>query len=109
MIKPLPGYCLIEPIEDEGKTASGLYTPETAKDKPSKGRVIDVMEYYESEDKDQDGEVIDSCEDEEKRIWHKLIHKDQVVVYKKWTNQEVEHEGKTYLLVHFNELLAIIE
>ena len=33
----------------------------------------------------------------------------QTVIYKKYTNQEVEHEGKKYLLVAFSELLAVIE
>lgn len=100
MIKPFPGYVLIEPTEDESKTTGGLYLPETSKDKPSKGKVITFNKI---------------------RIWDKDICKDwcidkisqlkigQTVIYKKWTNQEVSHEGKEYLLVAFSELLAVIE
>jgi chaperonin GroES len=97
MIKPLPGYVLIEPIEEEEKSAGGVYLPESAKDKPSKGRVI-------------------ACGEGEHVITEKIdgikmapVMAGQIVVYKKWTNQEVQHEGKEYLLVKFDELLAIIE
>lgn len=91
MIKPLPGYILIEPIEEDSVSAGGVYVPDTSKDKPMKGRVI--AKGIKLED------------------WHGYIHIEEggVVVYKKWTNQEIQHEGKEYLLVHFNELLAIIE
>lgn len=84
MIRPLVDYVLIEPIEEDVKTSSGLYNPESTKDKPSKGVVIDA------------GEV-------------SKVKKGQTVIYKKWTNQEVDHEGKKYLLVKFDELLGIIK
>ena len=116
-IIPLPGYCLIAPIEDGVRTSSGLYTPEMDKDKPSKGRVVafssvawaigpglnvtsrvaqkslsnplfSIERYIEEMDK---------------------IKVGSIVVYKKFTNQEVDQEGKKYLLVNLNELLAIIE
>lgn len=94
MIKPIAGYCLIEPIEAEKKTAGGLYLPETSEDKPMKGKVLEVG----SEHLHESGKYI-SCP----------VKKGDVAYYKKWTNQEVEFEGKQYLLVAFNELLAILE
>ena len=39
MILPLPGYVLIEPIEEDLQTSAGVYVPETSKDKPSKGKI----------------------------------------------------------------------
>lgn len=84
MIRPLVDYVIIEPIEDDTKLSSGLYAPDSSKDKPSKGIVID------------EGEV-------------SKVKKGQTVVYKKFTNQEVTHEGKTYLIVKYDELLAVIE
>ena len=95
MIKPLPGYVLIEPIEEEEKTASGLYMPEIAKDKPMKGKVIiSSGGFFSNTD-----------------TWHELeaVQDGSTVIYKKWVNQEVQHEGRTLLLVHFNELLAVVE
>ena len=93
MIKPLPGYVLIEPIEDEVKTSGGVYLPDSSKDKPCKGKVIGIGLRPEKEDP---------------ILWMQ-IKKDQTVIYKKWTNQEVDHEGKKYLLVSFSELLGVIE
>jgi len=95
MIKPLPGYVLIEPIEDEDKTVGGLYLPDSSKDKPMKGKVVDLA-YHRG----AGGDIEES---------EPLIYKGWIVIYKKWTNQEVTHEGKEYLLVAFNELLAVIE
>ena len=40
---------------------------------------------------------------------HITVKKGQTVVYKKWTNQEVQHKGKEYLLVKFDELLGVVE
>ena len=41
-IKPLDDRVLVEPVEEESKTASGLYIPDTAKEKPRLGKVISV-------------------------------------------------------------------
>ena len=42
MIKPLRGYCLIESIDEEEKTVTGLIVPDQAKDKKGKGKVIAI-------------------------------------------------------------------
>ncbi len=106
MIKPLPGYCLIQPIEDEEKSAGGVYLPETSKDKPMKGKVVAVGSYWLSE---EDVVKTETWESKQLYLLHKSIREGSTVIYKKWTNQEVQHEGKTYLLVSFAELLAIVE
>lgn len=96
-IKPLPGYVLVEPIEQESKSATGLYVPETDKDKPSKGKVIGV------------GAKLIEWKDSYQLLPYNMVKEGQTVIYKKWVNQEVEHEGKKYLLINFNELLAVLE
>ena len=88
MVKPLPGYVLVSPIEDDEKSAGGLYMPESVKDKPMKGVVIACGEQT------KDG----GCH----------VSVGETVIYKKWTNQEIVYEGKEYLMVAFNELLATI-
>jgi chaperonin GroES len=102
MIKPLPGYVLVEPIEEDGVTASGLYKPESAKDKPSKGKVIakggplDYMAYVTTDPNYVPRDI--------------FVGIGEFVYYKKWTNQEVEDkDGKKYLLVEFKDLLAVEE
>ena len=97
-IKPLPGYCLISPIEEEEKSAGGVYLPENSKDKPMKGKVVAVGEPY-----------TDFNASFQTAFVHSPVKEGQVVLYKKWTNQEVQDEGKEYLLVKFDELLAVIE
>lgn len=97
MIKPLPGYVLIEAIEDEQKSSGGVYLPESSKDKPSRGKVVACGDGEHIITKEIDG------------IKMAPVMEGQTVIYKKWTNQEVQDEGKTYLLVKFDELLAIIE
>jgi chaperonin GroES len=94
-IKPAPNYILVEPIEEENVSAGGVYTPEKSTDKPSKGLVVDVGSYMETENVNL--------------VLYDVIRDAKVIIYKKWTNQEVQHEGKTYLLIHFNELLGVIE
>lgn len=93
MIKPLPGYVLIEPIEEETKKGD-FYVPETSKDKPSKGRVV----------------AVGSLTKEWKEAWGDTIVKpEEKIIFKKWTNQEVEDDGEKYLLVKFDELLGVVE
>ena len=113
MIKPLPGYCLIQPIEDEGKSAGGLYLPDSSKDKPMKGKIVEISPIgFSPTDK-----LISLIGIVPKEISpgdilmneYSKLQIGTIVIYKKWTNQEVTHEGKEYLLVAFSELLAIVE
>ena len=91
MIKPLPGYILVEPIKEETQQG-GIYLTEDINDKPCKGKVVVCGDATYS-----DGKVIE-CP----------VNKNDVVIFKKWTNQEVKFEGKDYLLVKFEELLATL-
>ena len=104
MIRPLPGYCLIEPIEEEEKSAGGVFLTEGSKDKPSKGKIIASSGIFSFE-----GNIMPLEDDMTFHEGYKKIKAGTIVVYKKWTNQEVTHEGKEYLLVKFDELLAVIE
>ena len=90
-IKPTPGYVLIEPVEAETKTASGIYLPDSNSEKPQKGKVIAV-----GGTTIQDGQKVESPA--------KL---NEVVFYKKWGGNEVKIEGKEYLFVKFEDVLAV--
>lgn len=102
MIRPLPGFVLIEPIEEDLKTSSGVYVPEVSKDKPMKGKVIacgdDKKNYWDAKKGMPTMEII-NCP----------VKVGQIVVHKKWINEEVQHESKTYLLIPFDQLMAVIE
>lgn len=88
MIKPLADRVLVEPKEAETKTASGLYIPDTAKEKPQEGKVIAAGPGK----KDEPMEV--KVGDE--------------VIYGKYAGTEVTVEGKKYLIVKQSDILAII-
>ena len=90
-IKPTAGYVLIEPLEAETKTASGIYLPDNASEKPQKGKVIAVGATA----------VLDG---HEVKPPTKL---NDIVFYKKWGGNEVKIEGKEYLFVKFEDVLAI--
>jgi chaperonin GroES len=92
-LKPTPGYLLIEPLEKEVKTASGIYLPDNAGEKPQKGKVLAAgTAVY------QDGKEIVAPA--------KL---NNVVFYKKWGGNDVKIEGKEYLFVKFEDVLAVEE
>lgn len=88
MIKPLADRVLVEPKEAETKTASGLYIPDTAKEKPQEGKVIAAGRGK----KDEPMEV--KVGDE--------------VIYGKYAGTEVTVEGKKYLIVKQSDILAIL-
>lgn len=92
-IKPLFDYLLIEPLEKETTTASGIVIPDSVKEKPQEGKVIAVGEGKVG----TDGKVIKL-----------LVKVGDLVMYKKWGGTEVKLEGKEYLLVKEEDILAII-
>ncbi len=94
-VQPTPGYVLIEPKEEEKKTASGIYLPETVSaEKPQRGKIIALG-----------GE--ETTEHGIKRNSPAKIGEE--VIYKKWGGNEVKIDGKEYLFVKFDDILAIVK
>ena len=87
-IKPLSDRVLVEPMAAETKTASGLYIPETAKEKPQQGKVVAVG----SGKKD-----------------HEMTVKvGDTVLYGKYSGTELKLDGADYLMMREDDILAII-
>ncbi len=82
-IQPMGSRVLIQPIEQESKTSSGLLLPETAKEKPQTGQVVAVGD---------DEEI-------------KLKVNDKVL-FAKYTGTEFKLDGNEYLLLEANDVLA---
>ena len=93
-IRPLADYLMIEPLEQETTLPSGIILPDTAKEKPQKGRIIATGKGK----KNEKGEIV-SLE----------VKVGDVVMYKKWGGTEVKLDGKEYLLVREEDVLAIVE
>jgi len=91
-LTPAAGYVLIEPLGAQTKTASGIYLPDSASEKPQKGKVLAVGA----------DEITDSGA---KRS--APAKTGDVVVYKKWGGNEVKIEGKEYLFSKFEDILAV--
>ena len=91
-LKPTAGYLLIEPLEKEVKTASGIYLPDTAGEKPQKGKVL----------------AVGAAEVTEKGIKKASpVKVKDVVIYKKWGGNEVKIGNIEYLFVKFEDVLAV--
>jgi chaperonin GroES len=87
-IKPLSDRVLVEPAEADEKTASGLYIPDTAKEKPQRGKVIAVG----SGKKDEPME----------------LKVGDVVLYGKYAGTEISVDGKDYMMMRQSDVLAVI-
>jgi chaperonin GroES len=94
-LRPLNDRIVVKPSEGEEKTASGLFLPETAKEKPQQGEVIAVGPGRF----DEDGE---------KRIPLDLKVGD-LVLYAKYGGTEIKLEGENVLILKESDVLAVIE
>jgi len=93
-LRPLGDRVLVEPTEREEMTASGIYVPETAKERPQEGVVVAVGPGR----KDDDGKVIPMD-----------VMKGDRVLYAKYGGTEVKLEEKKYLILKETDILAILD
>jgi chaperonin GroES len=91
-LKPLGDRVLVRPVEEEETTASGIVLPDTAKEKPQKGKVLAVG----------DGKW---DEDGEKRIPLDVNEGDEVL-YSKYGGTDIQIEGEDLLVLRESDLLA---
>lgn len=93
MLKPLGDRVVIRVLEQEEKTASGIFLPDTAKEKPSQGEVVAVGP----------GKV----QDNGSRVALDVKVGDKII-FSKYAGTEVKYEGAEYLIVSERDILAII-
>lgn len=93
-LKPLNDRVLVKRVESEEKTAGGLYIPDTAKEKPSRGEVIAVGSGKHAED----GKLIAMT-----------VKKGDMVLFNKYAGTEVKLDGEEHLVMREDDILAIIE
>jgi chaperonin GroES len=86
-IEPLGTRVLIRPVEQESTTASGLYLPETAKEKPQEG-------------------IIEAIGDEEEMMTDLAV--GDKVIFPKYSGSEIKMNGVEYLIMEENDVLARI-
>ncbi len=93
MLRPLGDRIIIELVEVEEKTASGLVLPDSAKEKPSQGKVVAVGT----------GRVLDNGTRVELEV-----KEGDTIIFSKYSGTEVKYEGNEYLILRESDILAIL-
>jgi chaperonin GroES len=92
-LKPLEDRIVVQPLEEEETTVSGIVIPDTAKEKPQEGKVVAVGpgRFEEGQRVPMDVKAGDS------------------VIYSKYGGTEVKVEGEEYLILSARDVLAVID
>jgi len=90
MFRPIGLRVLVERLEEEAKTASGIIIPDNAKEKPLEGKVVAISKEVE--------------EDE-----NLPINEGDVVVFAKYAGTDITIDGKEYLVLNTDDILGKIE
>lgn len=93
-IRPLADKVIVERIEAENKTAGGIVLPDTAKEKPQRGKVINVGE----------GKLLDDGSKSKMQV-----KKGDEVLFTSYAGTEVKLDGKEYLIMEESDIMAVIE
>jgi chaperonin GroES len=93
MIKPIGDRVVIKVVEREEKTASGLFLPDTAKEKPQEGEVVAVGT----------GKVVGNS------VVALDVKAGDRVIFSKYAGTEVKYDGVEYLIMRESDILAIVE
>ncbi len=93
-LKPLGSRLVVEPIEQEDVTASGIVLPETAKEKPQKGKVLSTG----PGDRDEEGKRIPMD-----------VKTGDTVLFAKYSGTEIKMDQKKLLILKESDVLAIVE
>lgn len=88
-IRPLADRVVIEPLEEENKTVSGIIIPDNAKEKPQKGVVIAVGPGKKDEPL--------------------TLKAGDIVLYGKYGGSEINYENKTFLVMRETDVYAVVE
>ncbi|WP_456324012.1 co-chaperone GroES [Hydrogenimonas sp.] len=90
MFKPIGLRVLVERVEEEAKTASGIIIPDNAKEKPLEGKIVAISKEVE--------------EDE-----NLPLKEGDKVVFAKYSGTDITIDGKEYLVLNTDDILGIIE
>ena len=86
MIKPLLDRVLLQVLEQEEKTSSGILLPDTAKEKTQKAKVVEIGSSKDIQ-----------------------VKKGDIVIYDKYSGIQIKEDNKEYLIVKNEEIVAIIK
>jgi chaperonin GroES len=93
-IRPLHDRIIVKRLDEEGKTAGGLFIPDTAKEKPIQGKVIAAG----AGKRDKDGKLVALD-----------VKAGDKVLFSKYSGTEVKIDGEEHLIMREDDLLAVID
>jgi len=93
-LRPLQDRIIVKRMEEESKTAGGIFIPETAKEKPQKGEVIAVGNGKKTED----GKIVPID-----------VKAGDKVLFGKYAGTEIKIEGEDFLIMREDDILGIME
>ena len=93
-IKPLSDKVLVQRLEAENKTAGGIVLPDTAKEKPQRGKVIATGK----------GKVLDDG-----KLRKMSVKKGDTVLFTSYAGTEIKIDGKEHLIMDESDIMAVIE
>jgi len=93
-IRPLGDKVLVERVEAEAKTAGGIVLPDTAKEKPQRGKVVSVGE----------GKMLENGKRKDVQV-----KKGDTVLFTSYAGTEIKIDGKEYLIMDESDIMAVIE
>ncbi len=93
-LKPLADRVVIEPLDREERTASGIILPETAKEKPQEGKIMAIGPGR----RDEDGKYVPMD-----------VKEGDTVLFAKYSGTEIKIDDKKYLILKESDILAVVQ
>ena len=93
-IRPLADKVLVQRVEAENKTAGGIVLPDTAKEKPQRGKIISVGE----------GKILEDGSRQQMQV-----KKGDMVLFTSYAGTEIKIDGKEYLIMSESDIMAVLE
>ena len=93
-LRPMHDRIIVKRLEEETKTAGGIFIPETAKEKPQRGEVVAVGKGKVTED----GKVLPLD-----------VKKGDQVLFGKYAGTDVKIDGQEYLIMREDDILGVVE
>ncbi|MGD0584789.1 MAG: co-chaperone GroES [Oryzomonas sp.] len=93
-LRPLQDRILVKRVEEETKTAGGLFIPETAKEKPQRGEIVAAGKGKKTEE----GKVLPLD-----------VKVGDKVLFGKYSGTEIKVDGEEYLIMREDDILAVVE
>lgn len=93
-LRPLQDRIIVKRVEEETKTAGGIFIPETAKEKPQRGQVVAAGNGKKTED----GKVLPLD-----------VKVGDTVLFGKYAGTEIKVDGEEFLMMREDDILAVVE